>query len=468
MPHLITRRLRAAARDERGSALVAVVGIVLVALVIAATISATTVSALDRTDDTRDTVTADYAAEAGVSVVQADIEAGRCATHGPVYLHGGSAPYFRAVVLRETASGEQRGCPAAREEFRILSTGYSSPADFSAAAASEPSSVEARYEEVPVPFLPSGPAVFSYGDIDLSQRTTIVAEAGLEPSVMSYDGDVTCVNSSSGPADVIVRNGDLDVENSCLIAGSAWVSGAADVYQSGRVEGDLVAASITTHNPQSYVGRSWIRGTAGAPPAPLVPTWADVDLNASDWPAYTIRTLTTCTGAGVGAAITAFAGHPGVIDARSCPPITLPNQLSVALTANVAVFANGFTIGGVTVTGAPGSTLWLITPDRVVDQRPTCGATASGTVTETEIGNNAVFQGVQVMFYTPCTITIEQLAVKGQLYAQDVIVRTNVTLDYTPSGLPGYNLDTGAATSPTKRTLTSYLDTTERAETHIP
>lgn len=60
-PTRLMRRLR---RDARGSALIPAIGIAMVTLVIAATLTAATMTSLSRTDDTRDVVTAGFAAEA--------------------------------------------------------------------------------------------------------------------------------------------------------------------------------------------------------------------------------------------------------------------------------------------------------------------------------------------------------------------------------------------------------------------
>lgn len=254
MPRMTVRR------DERGSALVSVVGIVLVTIVIAVTISATTISALDRTGETRETVSADFAAEAGIAAAQADLEAGRCTTHGPTYQSGtaNGAPFYRAVVLKRTATGEQLGCPSDTQAARIVSTGYAGAPGYTAKNGVK-RSLEAVYSRSPVPLNPSGPAVFAYSSQGMGGSGKLVAENGLEPSVHVREGNVTCDGGSSGDADWVIRSGTFTAQGSCVVAGNVWASGDASTTGDAKIGGDLLAQNLHLTGG-TISGSTWSRG----------------------------------------------------------------------------------------------------------------------------------------------------------------------------------------------------------------
>ncbi|GAB2515104.1 hypothetical protein GCM10027064_11080 [Microbacterium petrolearium] len=253
-PTRLMRRLR---RDARGSALIPAIGIAMVTLVIAATLTAATMTSLSRTDDTRDVVTAGFAAEAGVAVAQHALAAG-CTTATDA---NDTEPFYRAVILRTTASGEQAGCPAAGEPYRIVSTGYADARDFEARTGGR--TVEARYAvEVKGPTLvPSGPAIYAYSGSAFGGSGKLVALGGTEshlPEVHVHEGDVTCDGGSQGDVSWVV-NGNLTVAGGCGMTGRAFVSGSVSVSGGGAVIGaDLVARDVTITGSGRVGGSIWV------------------------------------------------------------------------------------------------------------------------------------------------------------------------------------------------------------------
>lgn len=236
-------RLISLHRNDRGSALIAVVGIVLVTIAIAVTISATTVQALHRTDGTRDTVTQEFAAEAGVAVAQNDLAAGACATHGPIYESGdATGPFYRAVVVRHTPTGSELGCPVDNQGVSIISTGYASAADYNSRS-TERRSVEARFTRSPVPLLSTGPAVFADSMVTLGGNGTLVGETSLDPTIHVRTGNITCNGTSAGGADIVLEAGDLYAQAGCDIGGNIWTVGTADI-KAGIIDGNVVATTV--------------------------------------------------------------------------------------------------------------------------------------------------------------------------------------------------------------------------------
>ncbi|WP_345750793.1 hypothetical protein [Microbacterium rhizophilus] len=245
-------------RTDHGSALVAVVGIVMVTIVIAVAVSTTTITSLNRTDETRDTTSADFAAEAGVAVAQTALAQGTCAAKGGVFQSGSTAPpYYRTVILKVAPTSTSVGCPADADEVRIVSTGYSSPEDYTARSGVR-RSVEARLTAQAAWLQPSGAAVFAYSSQGMGGSGKLVAENGLEPSVHVRDGDVICDGDSGGQADWVINNGNFTAEGSCNVSGDVWASKNANMTGNPTLGGNLIAENITLGGG-TVGGSTWSR-----------------------------------------------------------------------------------------------------------------------------------------------------------------------------------------------------------------
>lgn len=503
MPRLILRR--AIIKREDGSALVSVVGIVLLTIVIATAVAATTISSLNRTDETRDIVAAEYAAEAGVSVVQAAIASGSCMS--PVFETTGSAPpFYRAVVQHKVSGVLVTGCPTGGEDVRIVSTGYDTKADFDAKTGMF-RSVEALYGQVPQPFAPSGPAVFAHGNISLSQGSTVLPTPDQDVTLMSYTGDVFCSQSGTGAADIVVMDGGFKATNTCTIGGNLWltgtptgpaptdgslIAGQASLSNSTSVGGKLVAHSLVIPNNHSGslgplyadvtsgVAASQLtdhgpvssRASAGAAPK-SVPDWLDFNYVPSDWVGFDVVQAGGCTSSAINQVMASRAGTKVVIDALHCDWLTLDKNLDLSITADLAIFARSFVLKQAKISGTGAQQLWLVTPDDVKDGSPTCGSYAGSNGIEIddslELTTHTAFPDVSVMFYTPCALSFKNpIHIDGQIYAADVDGGNQLSFSFSPGGLPNQNLDTGEEDAPlTAHAIASYLNTTTTAESII-
>lgn len=528
-------------RDERGSALVSVVGIILVTIVIALTISATTLSSLDRTDETRDTTSADFAAEAGVAIAQNDLAAGACGAHGPIYESGSSAPpYYRAVVLKVTATGTAAGCPGDTDEARIVSTGYSSASDYVNRSGVQ-RTVEARFTSRPEWLEPSGAAVFAYSSQGMGGSGKLVAEKGLEPSVHVRDGNVICDGDSGGSADWVINNGTFSAQGSCKVEGDVWASKSATLSGEPTLGGNLIAESVDfgggtiggsiwsrtdasigwgaivngnvttarnfTFNGGTVVGNGWVNGVAdlrpdnvdfrghlyatsivgkgsgtvdggqtvtsvvGAPQAPTVPVvadWVDLKYDPALWTGFTPKSVSgTCDFTALETAIASLHGQPGVLDARGCSgPLKVSDYQKLSIPADLVIYAKAFNLGGSGgFAGTNGSRLWLVNEDKgaTPNKKPDCGSQSF------RIGGQFTITNLTMMIYSPCQVVIASgLSLRGQIFAGAVDITGAATLTYAPSGLPGYDLDTGQPVDATlPRTLTSYTNTSTPATNWI-
>jgi cytoskeletal protein CcmA (bactofilin family) len=278
---------RKAVRDESGSTLIGVVGLVAIAGILTAVIASTTVSALSFTSSTRAGVQAEAAADAGVEFARALIDADECVpsidrNYGQVYSAGELAdlgvasndPFFEATVQYKIAlTGTwTTGCPNGllnsllNYQVRIESTGFAQSKGVGGANGHDQHTVEAVFdwnvitpteEQQPdTSIKPTGPAVYAYSSSGFGGGGTLYSVDGTGPDVMVKTGNVTCDGGSEGVSDLIVDGGNLVVKGGCDLDGNAWSSGRTTVDGGATVGGNVVAAGIT-HKGTSIGGSVW-------------------------------------------------------------------------------------------------------------------------------------------------------------------------------------------------------------------
>jgi hypothetical protein len=172
---------------------------------------------------------------------------------------------------------------------------------------------------------------------------------------------------------------------------------------------------------------------------PVVPEPVSGSATATAWSAtpylYTNQiTDNTCTPAGVYTDIAnvATATHPTII-ITSCA-LTWSNNSSLNLNQNLAIFSTGgFTMQNNTSwQSATAAThdLYLMVPSSVSGTPTTCSAGQPGITLQ----NNTSFAStVNVMLYTPCTLTISNSTTGyGQVYGGVVNATNNYTQHYIP------------------------------------
>jgi len=266
MLRLIRDRNRIA-RDDRGNAMIGVIGLLAVTVVITLTITATTVSAVSFTSLTRAGVQSQAAAEAGVQAMISALSAEECPSAGSLEATYGefddsvtgsdaNEPFF-AVQLAHRQNPDQswsEGCPiGATTEVRIVSEGFALEGGVSEASSGRDSStVEAVYaweveEGETQSITPSGATMYSYGNMsnyNMSNFTLTPSPEGQAPSLQLKNGNFLCDSNSTINGSVEVGGGSMTVNGSCIVEGDVHTSGGVNMPSSGRVGGSVYAAGM--------------------------------------------------------------------------------------------------------------------------------------------------------------------------------------------------------------------------------
>lgn len=484
---LIVRVLRRRTRSDRGSALIAVLGVMIVGLILTTMVATSVVSAARATSSTRNRVQAHAAADAGIAAARAGLfVAGNCAAQPiPGRYSASGTPAYTVTVQFDAGSGWQAGCPtAATSRVRLVSVGSpQSPAVGSAGAVT--STVEAVYNWLTPGVKPSGTSInlYSGGQVEANSAFDLSESAGL----VVQNGNLVCdKNNSVFNGDVTVAgnspNGNLTFSATCTVNGDVAVQNTASLG-SGKVNGDLAAGAVSPNPPGTHVVGTYTRRSTPPPTAP----WVDVAYTPSDWrdstgAPFTVQTATTSTQCTFqNGNLGGPTGSPMIVDMRAC--VGGPksgNNTTVSLTSDVAIFANQFdfsSVNGLQFTSSSSAVhrLWFITPDNVADHQPTCNRAPAATDPAHQDDFNAknnlvasdVIQttnAVQAMLYTPCAlITKNNLTWNGQLYTGSYsTIVNNPVYTYDQVGIAGYDLSTGAAipvlTSPQPGSLISNRD----------
>jgi len=511
--------------EEHGSALLAVLGVMGVTTVTALTITVASYHALGFTTATRAGVEAEAAAEAGVDFAAANLATVACQSQ----YSSSTAPIFSVTVSYsnlQTSPGNidsswVAGCPTSTsaQRLKLVSTGWASDLGVANNSARDKLRVEAIYPYTPSPpsytIFPSGPATYSYAQIDPTINNLTITQAGsVKPSIVYLSGSATCTSGSQITGDVILGGGGLSVTSGCIINGDLSASGVVSVQSgeitgkvnaagiasgtsvtlatpaivdgnifaagpvsiAGKVGGNIVTgpiAGISSFSNKSSVGGSVISaGTVSAPggaikgtttvnqsgiitPAvPLAPPWVDYAYNSGDWidangSPYTVFTMTTCGSSQLSSSLIATQNStlPVILDTRVCGAVTNFSGYNMTLTSDTVIIANGFNFQSNTIQASslPDRRLWVIIPDQVADNQPTCPANSSASV-----GNGVVIgPHVDTLFYSPCPLNNGGDSITGQMYASSIGTSANFILNFIPIGLPTVNLSTGQHLAPT-------------------
>jgi hypothetical protein len=482
-------------RDDRGAVLVAVMGVMTVAVLLLTLITTSVVSGAGSATATRSGVQSQAAAQAGIAAVRAIVDRGSC-TAASTYSSAARAPqqYSVKVSWRSIPTGSwTAGCPSTKQQqVKYVSTGSAAAKAVAGQSSRDVSHIEAIYSgsSVSPTITGTGAAIYSWGSTSGMGLTggvgllNTLAVGMPKATIQVRNGNATCtglnVNTS---ANWVVQNGDYTQDGLCLtvdgdvtaVNGKVTIDGllvglsvsngnvtANSVKMNGlsRINGNVISHT-TAHGPNLLspnsmnVSGSISRNVATWPPVgvPVVPEWVDYKYTGQEgWPGFTIKTMdATCTQEKLAAAVASVASVKGVVDARTCPAsafggLSLGNQandLAVFVPNNLSVG-----VGGINITGG-NSKLWIIQPDDVADNKPTCPPGGGIKMS----GANIVFPNI--MIYTPCTYQETGLSLAftftGQIYAGQVSLGGVIRIQhYLPIGLPGVDLTAGttAATGP--------------------
>lgn len=460
------QRLHERGGDDRGSALVAVLGVMVVGLILTTLITSSVINAYAFSSSTRAGVQAHAAADAGIAAARAGLYQTASCSSQPTpgtYSATGSTTYT-AVVQHDSGSGWQAGCPDLNStRVRIVSTGQASARGVAGATSGNTRQVEAIFTWVTPGPRPSGAGIDLYqgGQVEANSALDLTESSGL----IVQNGNLDCSKNNSVINGSVIVTGNLTFTGSCSVNGNASVSGAATLG-SGKILGNLSAASVSPNPPGTQVTGTYTQ-TAAIPPTP---PWADITYRPGDWltatgAQYQVKTAPTdlsCTLPN--GTLGGTGGNPVIINMLGCTDgPSVGNNTTVSLTSDVVIFANQFNFGSVnslTFTSGTGSLhrLWFITPDNTADHQPTCNRTAAAPNTQGDftVKNSltvsdtfATTNTIQAMLYTPCAFQGKNgFTWNGQIYAgQYSYVQNNPAFTYAPIGVAGYSLDTGQPTT---------------------
>lgn len=442
--------------DERGSALMAVLGVMAVTAIIGMTITAATINALGVTSSTKASVQALAAAEAGVDVaVSALRTTNGCSTNAD-----GSLTFtpVAGVLIKEILivpdnmpTGETGACPDAdTTSVRITSTGTATSSGVAGANSGDTSTVEVTYsyDDIVVQVPLAGVAVYAYKvDGVLKKFVLSSADNSVATSVMIKTGDVECTNGASIGGDLVLGEGSATLDM-CDVAGSVHVSDDASINKS-TIGGDVRARGVATIT-NSTVGGAISSGPAV--PAPVVPGWVDIDFDPAQWVAQGYNVVDWAGSCAIDKNNVAWTNlknytQPTVVNfLTKCPTtaVTTSNSMdTVTLNTNLVFFAHEFTFDKLYFATTATRTLSFIVPDGTPDGTPTC-APPSGLSGEIWLTNEADFgDTVSAMIYTPCRVYSDRNGFRGQIYGGEIEFGQQAQLTFVPVGVAGVDLAAG-------------------------
>lgn len=486
----VTRLSPRGLHGEKGSALIAVLGIAAVLAIVTVTVSTVTVQAMGSTSSARASVQSRAAADAGIDAALARLKTTNgCMVNGTV-VTSPTVPTFTATItysLNSGASWVGSACPPNNAtHVRILSTGEAEHDGVAGASAGDQSTVEATYTWKPiitaVPI--DGAAVYSHShDSALKKFKLTTADRSVATSVMIKNGDVECTNGASIGGDLILGSGSARLDM-CDVAGKIHVNGNLDINKS-NIGGSIRATGTLSITDSTYDAAQTQSGAGVSPP--VIPDWVDVGWNPSHWTGLGYTVVNWAASCSIAKNNTPWEDiedytTPTVINfLNACPntPVTTANNMNtVVLNTNVVFVANQFSfdklyfISGPVAPAPPAPapppvdrTLTFLVPDDVADGQPTCAPTPPSTLKGgIHLSNESNFGShIAAMLYTPCKIHSDRDGFRGQMYSGEVEFDQQATLQFTPVGIDGIDLTDGLTHDVvTGSTLDSLVGTKDR------
>jgi hypothetical protein len=361
----IFRRL---AKDDRGSAIAGVVGLMVVTAVVAVSISAVSLNALATTGSTRAAVQAQAAAESGIAATVATLNTAACQ---PAYSRTVAPAYAVAISWGASATGSwTTGCPTTASYIRLVSTGTPGTAALGGLGATR--YVEAIYRYTPTVaagITPSGAALYSYSSSGSSiSGLTLNAAGTARPSVQVYSGLLNCASSSTINGDFSAGSGDVIMSSgNCTVNGN--VSAAGMVYMAGSavINGNVSASGVSSYNGSgnySFVstnGGANVNGNVTAAGPALVQ--GNITGNLIAGPA-TGNATRFVTGANVGGSVTVAGALQSSGQGQCASPLNNPDtdsasaQCALQQAPKHVVGAVNYGVTGITAPAAPVVPSW--------------------------------------------------------------------------------------------------------------
>lgn len=262
----LMRKTPIALARERGSSLLAVIGLMAVAGVATLAIAGSTMNSVGVSSATRAGVQAQAAAEGGIDAALLKLTTAACeeafSTSAPV------SAVTIAQSISETGDSWTAGCPIPTSlRVKVLSTGAAANAGVAGNSTGDARTVEAVYRMLPESTATTAPAsaLYSYSMGNFAGSSQLHAGNGAKPIVQVKTGNVTCDITDIAAtgifnADFVVAAGGVEVGKSCQIKGNVWTTQAVYLHGSAQVTGNIVAPSVKFINSSIIHGSVWTSG----------------------------------------------------------------------------------------------------------------------------------------------------------------------------------------------------------------
>lgn len=239
-------KLVRAARDDRGSAMAAVMGAMLVLGLVSVTVLSSVVASTAFTTSTRADTQSQASADAGVDALFAQISVGTFACAGS----SSTAPIYSASVQYYNAAGNLMPCTTTVSgtpaKAVITSTGTAQAKGVGATSGDAQTVIATVAIQTDSTTTALDKAVFSEGSFTLSNNVTINDSVdGTNDGDLYSNGTINCGTQLQIQGDIIAQ-GDLRFENTCEGMGTIWVGGNATFSSSVDLTGSLYAAGTGT------------------------------------------------------------------------------------------------------------------------------------------------------------------------------------------------------------------------------
>ena len=439
------RRLSRLHREESGIAMVVAMMVVFVVVLLSIVILDLSIHNVDQAAYDRKRVTSVAASEGGIDrawnlVQYTRPESLPCASADTGTL--GSAPgpaQYSASYVWYGSTGTALTCPLSQSNVP------------SAVLAGVPRTMQA-YMTLQPTFGGFGAAVIAVQNTIFNNNFTITGAAGNNGDIYITNGNLTVTNTPNIYGNVYVHNGFVTMTNNNKIIGDLWANGSIAIDNPASVTGDVISSTSTISGNGSIGGDATAGSTIaaglsvggtryanspqGPPPTQVFPKLCQVAIagvcSALPWTGYTLHTYTDCTAPRTFLRTGTLTGDHVVWINAVCN-LSIQNNDVINFTGNLAIV----TQGGVVMTnqnnwnGAVGKSLYFISNYRI---GLSC---ASGSYNLTT-GSNSNFVNAHVLFYSPCTVTLNnQNDFTGQVIGDSVVINNHFTLNATPVKVEG-------------------------------
>jgi hypothetical protein len=444
-------RLSRIRKDESGIAMVVAMLVVFVVVLLSIVIMDLSIHNADQAAYDRKRVTSVAASEAGIDkawnlVQYSPPEDLPCGAPETGTLGSAPGPASYSIDFRWLdASGGTLTCPLSQlnvpSSVLVTSTGTTNT--------NVPRTMQAYMTLAPT-YGGFDAAIMSVTSTTFNNNFTVTGSSSSNGDVFILNGNLTISNAPTIYGNVYVPTGSASMSNNSSIVGELWANNGVTVSSPASVTGDVssstsslsgtgtiggdATAGTTIAASLSVSGTKYANSPQGPPPTQILPKGCQVAIagvcNALPWTGYTVTTYSgasACTDARTFLLSGTITGNRVVWIDQVCN-LAIANNDVINFTGNLAIV----TQGSITMNnhndwnGVAGKKLVFMVNYRTIF---TAGCSSSYNITT---GNNSNFVNASVLFYSPCTVTLNnQNNFAGQVLANSVVINNHFTLDAT-------------------------------------